>query len=53
MGEDAYASVTASPAAFLSTRGVFIEVIRDGSGSPLALQLLPPQSTAPVRTPSS
>ncbi len=52
MGEDAYNfRYRLSTQLALSTRGVFIEVIRDGSGSPLALQLLPPQSTAPVPDP--
>ena len=52
MGEDAYNfRYRLSTQLALSTRGVFIEVIRDGSGAPLALQLLPPQSTAPVPDP--
>ena len=52
MGEDAFNFRSRiSQQLFLSTRGVFIEVIRDGSGAPMALQLLPPQSTAPVPDP--
>lgn len=52
MGEDSYNfRYRLSTQLNLSTRGVFIEVIRDGSGAPLALQLLPPQSTAPVPDP--
>ena len=32
----------------MSTRGVFIEIVRGRGGTPVALHLLPPQSTAPV-----
>jgi HK97 family phage portal protein len=35
----------------LSTRGAFIEVIRGRGGQPVALQLLPPQHTAPIPDP--
>ena len=52
MGEDAYNfRYRLSTQLSISTRGVFIEVIRDGSGAPIALQLLPPQHTAPVPDP--
>lgn len=54
MGEDAYNfRYRLSTQLALSTRGVFIEVIRDGSGAPMALQLLPPQNTAPVPDPKN
>ncbi len=32
----------------MSTRGVFIEIVRGRNGDPIALHLLPPQSTAPI-----
>ena len=32
----------------MSTRGAFIEIVRGRGGAPVALHLLPPQSTAPV-----
>ena len=32
----------------MSTRGVFIEIVRGRGGAPVALHLLPPQSTAPI-----
>jgi HK97 family phage portal protein len=35
----------------MSTRGVFIEIVRGRGGSPVALHLLPPQSTAPIPDP--
>ena len=54
MGEDSYSfRYRLSTQLNLSTRGVFIEVIRDGAGAPIALQLLPPQHTAPVPDPKS
>jgi HK97 family phage portal protein len=37
----------------MSTRGVFIEVIRDKSGKPMALNLLPPQHTSPLPHPTN
>lgn len=37
----------------MSTRGVFVEVVRGRSGEPIALHLLPPQSTAPIPDPKS
>lgn len=35
----------------MGTRGAFIEVIRDRTGTPLALHLLPPGATAPLPDP--
>lgn len=37
----------------LSTRGVFIEVIRGNGGQPVSLHLLPPEITAPVPDPKT
>lgn len=36
----------------ISTRGVFVEVIRNNSGEVATLHLLPPQSTAPIPHPT-
>lgn len=37
----------------LSSRGVFIEVVRSQNGKPYALHLLPPQSTSPLPHPKT
>jgi HK97 family phage portal protein len=50
MGENAFAfRYRVSSQLLMSTRGVFIEVIRDKtSGRPMAISLLPPQHTSPI-----
>ena len=48
-GESAFAfRYRVSAQLLMSTRGVFIEIIRARGGQPAALHILPPQSTAPI-----
>jgi len=48
-GESAFAfRYRVSAQLLMSTRGVFIEIVRGRGGQPAALHLLPPQSTAPI-----
>jgi len=48
-GESAFAfRYRVSAQLLMSTRGVFIEIIRGRGGMPKALHLLPPQNTAPI-----
>ena len=49
VGENAFAfRYRLSAQLLMSSRGVFIEVVRDRLGDPMALHLLPPQDTAPI-----
>lgn len=49
VGESAFAfRYRVSAQLLMSTRGVFIEIVRARGGHPAALHLLPPQSTAPI-----
>ncbi len=49
IGENAFAfRYRLSAQLLMSSRGVFIEVVRDRLGDPMALHLLPPQDTAPI-----
>lgn len=49
LGENAWAFRSrVSSQLLLSSRGVFVEVVRDRVGTPVALHLLPPQNTAPI-----
>ena len=49
VGENAFAfRYRLSAQLLMSTRGVFIEIIRGRDGKPTALHLLPPQSTSPI-----
>ena len=51
-GEDSFAFRYRLSAQLLtSTRGAFIEVIRNRGGDPIAIHLLPPQYTAPIPDP--
>lgn len=48
-GENAFAfRYRISAQLLMSSRGVFIEIVRARDGSPIALHLLPPQNTAPI-----
>ena len=48
-GESAFAfRYRVSAQLLMSTRGVFIEIVRGRGGAPVALHILPPQSTAPI-----
>jgi len=48
-GESAFAfRYRVSSQLLMSTRGVFIEIVRGRGGTPIALHILPPQSTAPI-----
>ena len=49
MGESAFAfRYRISSQLLMSTRGVFIEIVRGRGGTPVALHILPPQNTAPI-----
>jgi len=49
IGENAFAfRYRLSAQLLMSSRGVFIEVVRDRLGDPMALHLLPPQDTSPI-----
>ena len=49
VGENAFAfRYRLSAQLLMSTRGVFIEIIRGRDGRPTALHLLPPQNTSPI-----
>ena len=49
IGENAFAfRYRLSAQLLMSSRGVFIEVVRDRLGDPIALHLLPPQDTSPI-----
>jgi len=49
MGENAWAfRYRLSSQLLMSTRGVFVEIVKDRSGMPIALHLLPPQNTSPI-----
>jgi len=49
IGENAFAfRYRMSAQLLMSTRGVFIEIVRDKIGNPMALHLLPPADTAPI-----
>jgi HK97 family phage portal protein len=51
-GEDSFAFRYRLSAQLLtSTRGAFVEILRDRGGEPIALHLLPPQYTAPIPDP--
>ena len=48
-GESAFAfRFRVSAQLLMSTRGVFIEIVRGRGGAPVALHILPPQNTAPI-----
>jgi HK97 family phage portal protein len=49
VGENAFAfRYRLSAQLLMSTRGVFIEIVRDKIGNPIALHLLPPADTSPI-----
>lgn len=48
-GENAWAfRYRLSSQLLMSTRGVFVEIVRNRAGVPIAMHLLPPQNTAPI-----
>ena len=54
MGEDSFIfRFRLSAQMLMSTRGVFVEVIRGRNGKPVSLHLLPPQYTAPIPDPKT
>ena len=53
MGENAFAfRYRLSSQLLMSSRGAFVEIVRGKSGVPIALHLLPPQSTSPIPDPN-
>lgn len=49
IGENAWAfRYRLSSQLLMSTRGVFIEIVRSRDGTPIAMHLLPPQDTSPI-----
>jgi len=49
MGENSFAfRYRISAQLLMSSRGVFIEIVRSRDGTPIALHLLPPENTAPI-----
>lgn len=51
-GESAFAfRYRLSSQLLMSSRGVFVEIVRGRGGQPVALHLLPPQNTAPIPDP--
>lgn len=49
VGENAWAfRYRLSSQLLMSTRGVFVEVVRSRDGTPIAMHLLPPQNTSPI-----
>jgi HK97 family phage portal protein len=49
IGENAWAfRYRLSSQLLMSTRGVFVEIVRSRDGTPIAMHLLPPQNTSPI-----